>query len=105
MKGRPPAGFLLLTSGAVVFIVLPPDGQKLSGKCRSRCAYAVWLGGEKIMASRNHPESIASDAARGVGWTSMATRCEVSSALGLSQIARSATIVSAQGPGEPKRKS
>ena len=28
------------------------------------------------MASKNHPESIASDAACGVDWTSAATRCE-----------------------------
>ena len=57
------------------------------------------------MASKNHPESIASDAARGVGWTAVAARCKVSSVDGSSQIARGATVVSGKAPGELKRKS
>jgi hypothetical protein len=57
------------------------------------------------MAFKNHPESIASDAARGVGWTVVAARCKVSSVDGPSQTARGATVVSGKAPGELKRKS
>ena len=51
------------------------------------------------MASKNHPERIASDAARGVGWTSVATRREVSCVAAPSQAARGATTISAKDPG------
>jgi hypothetical protein len=57
------------------------------------------------MASKNHPESIVRDAARGLGWTAVAAGCKVSSADGPSSTARGATMVSAQGPGELKRTS
>jgi hypothetical protein len=66
------------------------------------------------MASKNHSESVASDAARGVGWTSVATRREGSSPWSdPSWIARDAMVVSAENPdalgsfveSEPKRQS
>ena len=93
--------FLLLTSGALVFIVLPPDGQKLGNRASvdPSCAPAVWLEGENIMASKNHPESIASDAACGVGWIIGGDSVRsVDAAAGPSQTARSATIVSLEDP-------
>jgi hypothetical protein len=49
------------------------------------------------MASKNHSESVASDAARGVGWTSVATRREGSSPWSApSRITRGATVDSAK---------
>jgi hypothetical protein len=49
------------------------------------------------MASKNHPESIASDAACGVGWIiGRDSARSVAAAAGPSQIVRSATVVSAK---------